>query len=266
MDSRTRAQPNLSVIAPVFDESENLRPLYERVRAALEVLPSWELVLVDDGSRDDSLHVMRALAREDERVRVVRLAHNCGQTSALAAGIAAARADLVATLDADLQNDPAELPRLLLALDGHDAVVGYRVRRHDDWLRRVSSRIANGVRNRVTGDHVRDTGCSLKLFRAKALRSIALFEGLHRFLPTLLRWHGYDVIEVPVSHHPRTRGKSKYGVWNRLGKATRDLLAVRWMRARIIRLPLVEEPAPRPEPPARVEPVARRAEAGLRAR
>ena len=238
----------LSVIAPAYDERENLQPLYERVRAALDALPSWELVLVDDGSRDGSGAVMRDLAAADARVRAVHLARNCGQTSALAAGIAAARGDLIATIDADLQNDPAELLRLLAALGEHDAVVGYRVKRHDNWVRRVSSRIANTVRDCVTGDHVRDTGCSLKLFRAEALRAIPLFEGMHRFLPTLLRWHGYAVVEIPVGHHPRTRGRSKYGVLDRAWRATLDLLAVRWMRARIIRLPIVDEPmcAPRP--------------------
>lgn len=238
----------LSLVAPVYDEIENLRPLVEATRGAFGDTLAWELVLVDDGSHDGSDELIRELGREDERVRGVFFKHNCGQTSALAAGIAAARAPLLATLDADMQNDPADLSKMLDALAEHDAVVGYRVRRNDDWVRRVSSRIANRVRNRLTGDSVRDTGCSLKVFRTEAIRSVALFEGMHRFLPTLLRFHGYSVIEFPVSHHPRTRGHSKYGVWNRVFRALRDLFAVRWMRSRIIHLPGIlkpEEPGPR---------------------
>jgi glycosyltransferase involved in cell wall biosynthesis len=158
----------------------------------------------------------------------------------MSAGIRAAAAPIVATLDADLQNDPADLPRMIVALEGHDAVVGYRVGRRDDAVRKLSSRIANWIRNRLTGDQVRDTGCSLKVFRSEAIRSIPLFEGLHRFLPTLLRWHGYDVIEFPVTHHPRVHGTSKYGVRNRAFRALRDLFAVRWMKSRIVRPPIVD--------------------------
>jgi glycosyltransferase involved in cell wall biosynthesis len=146
-----------------------------------------------------------------------------------------ARGTLIATLDADLQNDPADLMGMIKALGDADAVVGYRVVRHDSWLRRVSSRIGNGVRNRLSGDGIRDTGCSLKVFRASAITSVPLFEGMHRFLPTLLRFHGFSVIEFPVSHRPRVAGKSKYGVLNRAWVGFKDLLAVRWMRQRIIR-------------------------------
>jgi glycosyltransferase involved in cell wall biosynthesis len=223
----------LSLIAPVFDEEENLVPLHERVVAALAGY-DFELLLVDDGSRDGSAGVIRRLVERDARVRGVFLPRNCGQTSALRAGIEHCRGRLIATLDADLQNDPADLPALLAALGEHDAVVGYRERRRDNVVRRISSRIANRVRSSVTGDGVRDTGCSLKLFRREALLSLPLFEGMHRFLPALLAMHGYRFVEHPVSHHPRLRGRSKYGIWNRLPRSLRDLLAVRWMRARTI--------------------------------
>jgi hypothetical protein len=128
----------------------------------------------------------------------------------------------------------------LLETEDVDAVVGYRLKRNDDWLRRVSSRIANKIRNAISRDSIRDTGCSLKVFRAEAIRSIAMFDGMHRFLPTLLRYHGYRVLEHPVSHHPRTAGESKYGVRNRALRAFKDLLAVRWMRSRILELPIAE--------------------------
>ncbi|HRV83036.1 MAG TPA: glycosyltransferase, partial [Planctomycetota bacterium] len=153
---------------------------------------------------------------------------------------------LLATLDSDLQNDPGDLLAMLETLGDLDAVVGYRIKREDTWLRRVSSKVANGVRNRLSGDQIRDTGCSLKLFRTAAIRDIALFEGMHRFLPTLLRYHGYQVAEFPVSHHPRLAGTSKYGVWNRVFRSFRDLIAVRWMRSRIIRLPIQGAPGSDP--------------------
>jgi glycosyltransferase involved in cell wall biosynthesis len=225
----------LSLVVPAFDEEPNLRLLFERILAVFGTHARWELVLVDDGSRDGTAQVIRELASRDARVVGVFLGQNCGQTAALLAGIQEARGQLVATLDGDLQNDPADLPLLLDQLGDNDAVVGYRARRADSFVRRASSRIANGVRNRLSGDEIRDTGCSLKVFRAEALRSIPWFEGMHRFLPTLLRYRGYRVVEHPVSHHPRHAGRSKYGIRNRAWRAFKDLLAVRWMRARMIR-------------------------------
>jgi dolichol-phosphate mannosyltransferase len=233
--------PELSLVAPVYDEEPNLRRLVARVREVFEGRRDWELVLVDDGSRDGSAALIAELAREEPRVRGVFFAHNCGQTTATKAGILHARAPLIATLDADLQNDPGDLPGMLAVLGEHDAVVGWRMKRNDTFVRRASSRIANAIRNRISGDTIRDTGCALKVFRAEAIRSIPLFEGMHRFLPTLLRFHGYSVIEHPVSHHPRTAGVSKYGIANRAWKAFKDLLAVRWMRTRIVRMPLITE-------------------------
>ena len=240
----------LSLVAPVYTEKDNLLPLYERVCEVFGDSKRWELVLVDDGSHDGSATVMKELRRRDPRVRCIFFARNCGQTSAVRAGIQNARAPLVATLDADMQNDPVDLPRMIELLGEHDAVVGYRVKRNDDFVRRASSRIANAVRNWLSRDSIRDTGCSLKLFRAAAIREVPLhFEGMHRFMPTLLRYYGFSVIEHPVSHHPRRAGVSKYGVMNRAFRAFRDLLVVRWMRTRIRRVPIVTEESDLPRAP-----------------
>jgi len=225
----------LSLVVPAFDEEPNLRLLHERVTAILGTGAEWELVLIDDGSRDGTADTIRALVHRDPRVVGVFLERNCGQSAALAAGAREARGRVIATLDADLQNDPADLPPLLAALEDWDAVVGYRLRRRDSFVRRASSRIANAIRNWISRDDIRDTGCSLKVFRAAALHSIPWFDGMHRFLPTLLRYQGYRVLELPVSHHPRHAGRSKYGIRNRAWRAFRDLLAVRWMRTRMIR-------------------------------
>ncbi len=228
----------ISLVAAAYNEVLNLDALYARVREVMGDARPWELILVDDGSTDGSQDLIRRLSERDPRVYGIFFAKNCGQTAALATGIRSARGELIATLDADLQNDPADLPKLEEALGTNDAAVGYRQKRQDNFVRRVSTRIANGVRNRLTGDTIRDTGCPLKLFRREAIQSIPLFEGMHRFFPTLLRYHGYRVVECPVSHRPRVAGVSKYGVFNRVFKSLRDLFAVRWMRSRLIRPPI----------------------------
>ena len=230
----------LSLVAPVYDEEENLRALYEGVVQVFGEEDDWELVLVDDGSRDSSPEIIRQLHDEDPRVIGVLFERNCGQTAAMGSGIQLARGELIATLDADLQNDPADIPRLIEALGDNDAVVGFRQKRNDNFVRRISSRKANGIRNRLSHDSIIDTGCSLKVFRAEAIQTVPLFEGLHRFFPTLLRYHGFQVLEVPVSHRPRVAGQSKYGVMNRAWRAFKDLLAVRWMHGRMIRVPIKE--------------------------
>jgi glycosyltransferase involved in cell wall biosynthesis len=239
-EGRERGTLALSLVAPVYDEEENLEQLHARVVEVFGAQDDWELVLVDDGSRDRSPERIRELARRDPRVVGVFFARNCGQTAAIAAGIQLARGKLVATLDADLQNDPADLPAMIERIRDHDAVVGWRMKRRDTFVRRASSRIANGVRNWISKDSIRDTGCSLKVFRADAIQALPLFEGMHRFLPTLLRYHGFDVVEHGVAHHPRTAGRSKYGIGNRAFRAAKDLIAVRWMRARLLRLPIRE--------------------------
>jgi len=237
---RSRGTLEFSLIAPVYDEEENVERLHARVVEVFGSRAGWELILVDDGSRDRSPELIRELSRRDPRVVGVFFERNCGQTAATAAGIQIARGKLLATLDADLQNDPGDLPPMIELAAQHDAVVGWRMKRRDTFVRRISSRVANGVRNWISKDSIRDTGCSLKVFRAEAIQALPLFEGMHRFLPTLLRYHGFDVVEHGVGHHPRMAGTSKYGVWNRVFRATKDLIAVRWMRARLLKLPIRE--------------------------
>ena len=224
---------DLSVVVPVFNEQADLVPLVRELNDTLASRPiELEIILVDDGSRDGSSQLIAELARDDPRVRGLHLLENRGQTAAFDAGFKAARGRWVVTLDADLQNDPADIPHLVDQLKDHDAAVGYRRRRHDSWVRRISSRIANAVRQRVLGDDIIDTGCSLKAFRRECLDGLKLYDGMHRFLPILLRFEGRRVVQLPVNHRPRRAGSSKYGIGNRVLRALTDMLAVRWMKAR----------------------------------
>jgi len=224
------------VVVPVFEERDNLEPLHRELSSALADVPGGvELIYVNDGSRDGSAELLADLAKRDERVRVLHFAENCGQSAAFAAGFEAARGEVVATLDADLQNDPADLPRLLAALDRADVVNGVRQGRQDGFVRKLSSRIGNGFRNWVTRETVTDVGCSLRVMRASYLRRVKLYRGMHRFLPTLLRLEGARVIELPVAHRPRRHGRSKYGIANRLFVGVADVFAVRWMQQRQLR-------------------------------
>jgi glycosyltransferase involved in cell wall biosynthesis len=207
---------------------------------------SWgyEVIYVDDGSTDGSAAVLAALAAADARVRVLRHRRNAGQSAGLASGIAAARGTFTVTLDADLQNDPADIPRVLAALEGFDAVSGVRARRQDTWVRRFSSRLANAVRNRVIHDGIRDVGCSLKVYRTELLRRVPKFKGMHRFLPALIQLEGGKVREIDVHHRPRRFGQAKYGIGNRLWRSLTDLAAVRWMQSRHIPHDLADELTP----------------------
>lgn len=230
--------PRLSVVVPLKDEAESLRPLHDELVHALERLGEpWEIVYVDDGSTDASPAVLAELAAADDRVRALILDRNYGQSTATIAGAEAARGEWLATLDADGQNDPADLIDLWSTLRdcGADGVIGVRVSRHDSWVRRASSRIANAARDRLTGDRIADVGCSLRILRRRALLEAIRFEGMHRFLPTLVRMAGYSIVERPVSHRPRRIGRSKYGVHNRLWRGVADLLVVRRLRHREIR-------------------------------
>jgi dolichol-phosphate mannosyltransferase len=199
------------------------------------------VLYVDDGSIDDSARVLRDLALQDPSVRVVRQRRNSGQTAALDAGFRFARGGIVVTLDSDLQNDPADIPRLLELMDRYDVVSGVRAKRRDTWVRKASSRIANRVRNRFTHDNVTDVGCTLRACRAEYLRRVPMFTGMHRFLPTLLKMAGARATEIPVNHRPRLHGQPKYGIGNRLWRALADLFAVRWMQKRWIDRELSEE-------------------------
>ena len=236
--------PELSVVIPVYNEEENLRPLWEELRGVLDGLGlAFEAVFVDDGSRDRSAEIIRGFREADRRVRLVRLKANAGETAATDAGFKAARGTWIVVMDADLQNDPRDIPALLSHLDTWDAATGWRVKRGegDGWLRRVSSRVANGVRNRLSDEAIQDSGCTFRAFRRECLRDLVLYRGFHRFIPTLLKMRGYRVLEVPVSHRPRRFGRSKYGVMNRAFIAFADLLVVRWMKSRVLRYEVAED-------------------------
>jgi glycosyltransferase involved in cell wall biosynthesis len=234
---------DLSVVIPVYNEEENLPLLWPELRGVLERLRlTFEVVFVDDGSRDRSAEIIRGLRDADPRVRLVRLKANAGETAATDAGFKTARGRLVVTMDADLQNDPHDIPAMLAQLDRWDAVTGWRVDRGegDGVVRRASSRVANRVRNWLSDESIQDSGCTFRAFRRECLRGLVLYRGFHRFLPTLLKMRGYRVIEMPVRNRPRRHGRSKYGVLNRVFVATADLLVVRWMKNRLLRYEVAE--------------------------
>ncbi len=225
----------ISVVVPIYNEQECIVALWRRLRPAMDALgTAWEAILVDDGSSDDTPELLRSIATWSREVRVLHLPENRGQTAALAAGFAAARGEWIVTLDADLQNPPEEIPGLLAAADGVDLVYGRRVQRQDSLAKRVGSRVGNGFRNLVTGHHVHDSGCSLKLYRRSALVQVPLFAGMHRFLPTLFAFHGFRIREVEVRHEPRVGGVSKYTNLSRLRQGIADCFAVRWMKKRCL--------------------------------
>lgn len=235
----------LSVVLPVFNEAANLPLLWPELIAAIE--PHWrrvEVIFVDDASTDGSGEWLRDLARRDSRVCHVRLARHAGLTAALDAGYRRAQAPIVVTMDSDLQGNPADIPRLVAALGDADAATGWRARRHDPWLKRLSSRVANAIRNAITRETVHDSACTLRAMRRECTAALPPYDGLHRFVPTLLRIAGYRVVEVPVDHRPRRFGESKFGVRNRAGRAFRDLLVVRWMQRRRLRYTVEEESPP----------------------
>jgi dolichol-phosphate mannosyltransferase len=236
--------PDLSVVFPVYNEEENVPILLDEIAKALRGRPwSYEMVAVDDGSNDRSLEVLRQSRAKYPNLRVLTFEKNSGQTAALDAAWRAARGKYVVSLDADLQNDPADIPAMMDALEnnGAEMVIGVRVNRQDTWARKMQSRIGNGVRNWITGDHITDTGCSLKLVKRDAIDRVALYNGMHRFLPTLIRMRGYKVIEMPVNHRPRKFGVSKYGAMNRAARGLVDCLAVRWMSKRTLNYKVKEE-------------------------
>jgi len=235
---------SLTVVIPVYNEEQNLPPLWTELCPVLEGLGiEFEIVFVDDGSQDRSAEIIRRLRERDARVRLVRFKANAGETAATDAGFKAARGRMVVTMDADLQNDPADIPRLLTQLDQWDAVCGQRVNRGDgdSLVRRVSSRVANRVRNWVSDESIEDSGCTFRAFRRECLRGLTLYRGFHRFTPTLLRLQGYRVMEMPVAHRPRRFGRSKYGIMNRVFVALVDLLVVRWMKSRLLRYEIAED-------------------------
>jgi dolichol-phosphate mannosyltransferase len=226
--------PEISLIIPVYNEQDNLKKLFEEVSVVLDRINSrWEIIFVDDASTDDSLGVIKAISRNHPKVGYLSFEENGGQSAAFCAGFDAARAEIVITMDADLQNDPVDIPGMLETyLSGYDMVIGNRVVRHDKWPKRIGSKIANFIRNKLTDESVRDTGCSLKIMRLDMAKRLPRFNGMHRFLPTLMKMEGAKVAEQAVNHRPRYSGKSKYGNWNRAISGFYDLLGVRWLKKR----------------------------------
>jgi glycosyltransferase involved in cell wall biosynthesis len=234
MTEKTPNDVELSLVIPAYNEQETIKALLQRISEVFkDTSCRFEVIIVDDGSADKTLPLLKSAQKEHPWLRVLTFDRNHGQTAAMSAGFRAAQGHVIATLDADLQNDPAEVPRLMGMLgDDVDAVVGWRQKRQDPWLRKVSTKIANGIRNWLSSETIHDSACSLKVYKRCCLERLTLYEGMHRFMPTLVKMQGYHVIEVPISHHPRYAGQAKYGVWNRVFKAFFDLLAVRWMKKR----------------------------------
>lgn len=227
---------DLSVVIPIYNEEETVMALLDRLTETLEPLAmSFEVVMVDDGSTDRTQSILIEQKKVHAWLRVIALDRNHGQTCAMAAGFKHARAEVIATLDADLQNDPAEIPRLMDMLgEDCDMVTGWRVKRDDPWIRLVSTRVANAVRNKLSGETIHDSACSLKVYKRKCVETLFLYNGMHRFMPTLVKMQGFSVKEVPVTHSARYAGQAKYGMWNRVFRAFIDLLAVRWMKKRYL--------------------------------
>jgi dolichol-phosphate mannosyltransferase len=222
------ASPAVSVVVPVFNEEENMSILQSEIRAALSGL-DYEIIFVDDGSTDHSAEKIETAPN----IRLMRFEKNTGQSAALYAGVRAARGETIVMIDGDLQNDPADIPRLLEEISsGADLVCGYRAKRKDTIAKRLTSRIANFVRSRFTKDYVRDTGCTLKAMRRECVDALVPFKGMHRFIPALIRGAGYRLVEIPVNHRPRRFGQTKYGFGNRALRATIDMFGVRWLLSR----------------------------------
>jgi dolichol-phosphate mannosyltransferase len=242
MDAITEANTlwdlDLSIIIPVKNEEQNVVTLAEELGAVMVGTPwSWECLWVDDGSTDNTLTQLREMNLKDAHQQYIALSHNYGQSAALYAGFQFARGRILATLDGDGQNDPRDIPLLMGRLidDKADMVNGWREKRKDSLLRKISSRIANGFRNWVTSEQVRDVGCALRVFRHGCVENVPVFKGMHRFLPTLVRMGGCSkIVEVPVSHRPRRHGQTKYGIQNRLWVGLADTLAIRWMQSRLV--------------------------------
>jgi dolichol-phosphate mannosyltransferase len=240
-------EKELSIVVPVYNEEENIRPLFEEITKAFADRDlAYELIFVDDGSTDDTWSRIARVRSMDPRVRGLRHVKNSGQSAALWTGILSSTAPVLATLDGDLQNDPADLPKLFDALQDCDFVCGVRARRNDSWLRRVSTKVARQARRLVLKVDFCDTGCAARVFKRSVLSGLFPFDGIHRFLPVLVHANGAITREVPINHRPRTAGVSKYGLNNRLWRGIYDLFAVAWYQKRRIGIiPVIEceEPA-----------------------
>ena len=249
MDSEAQHDsPAVSVVVPVHDEAENIRPLVAEIHAALADRPH-EIIYVDDGSRDDTLEILLELRAEYPQLRVLAHEKACGQSTAIRTGVKAARAPWIATLDGDGQNDPADIPHLLALVEAPDRdpalrlINGHRHQRRDTWVRRMSSKVANFVRRSLLHDDTPDSGCGLKVFERAAWLDLPFFDHIHRFTPALFLANGHKVASVKVNHRPRTRGRSKYGIANRLWVGIVDLFGVVWLLRRTTRPRLRELPS-----------------------
>ena len=230
-------EPTVSVIVPVYNEEENVPILQAELRAALRAI-DHEVIFVDDGSADHTVERIEAAPN----LRVIRFEKNAGQSAAMYAGLQAARGAVLVLIDGDLQNDPADIPKLLSEISsGADLVCGYRALRRDTRAKRITSRIANAVRSRYTKDGVRDTGCTLKAMRRECVSALIPFKGMHRFIPALIKNAGYRLVEIPVNHRPRRFGQTKYGLGNRAVRATADMFGVRWLLSRRLNYKIREE-------------------------
>src|ERR1044071_2961480 len=241
--------PYLSLVIPAYNEQENIPTLLARVDGALRQMGKpFEVLIVDDGSTDDTARLLEEGRGRYPWLRVLRMEKNAGQSAAFEAGFAAARGEVIATIDADLQNDPEEIPRLLPMLDGYDMVTGWRKERADTSFRRWQTKMANRIRNWLSDETIQDSASSLKLYKRHCVEGLKLYNGMHRFFPTLVKMRGYTVLETPVKHSERYAGTAKYGLRNRALRAVVGLLAVRWMKKRYLRYE-VKEVSPSPGTP-----------------
>lgn len=225
-----------SVVIPVKDEEENLETLFFELNSVMEKIGKpWEALFIDDGSIDNSLGILKQLSQKSPLIKVLSFDKNYGQSSAFAAGFSQSSGEFVITLDADLQNNPSDIPLLIEAIQNADLVVGWRIDRKDSLQKKLISKVSNKVRGSLLQDYMHDTGCSLKIFRKSALDKIKMYDGMHRFFPALFIIEGFKVVEIPVSHRPRLKGKTKYHFFNRSIKPFLDLFALFWMRKRHLR-------------------------------
>lgn len=231
--------PRFTLVVPLYNEEDNVEPLLDELREVLTPEAPFEVVLVDDASSDGTIAKVSAWRERHgvDWLRLVQMAENSGQSAAVLAGVRFAMATIVCTMDGDLQNDPRDLPAMIAAIESDqvDGVTGMRTQRQDNWVRRASSRIGNGVRNWVTGDQVADSGCGIKAYRRELFLAVPRFHGMHRFMATLVRSSGGRVREVPVNHRARHAGEAKYGIGNRALRGLRDCFAVRWLRQRMLK-------------------------------
>ena len=228
MNPQTTSSPAVSLIVPLYNEEENVPILQSELSAALKGI-DYEIIFVDDGSADRTVERIEVAPN----IHVIRFQKNAGQSAAMFAGLKAARGSTLVLIDGDLQNDPADIPRLLDEIArGADLVCGYRAQRRDTRVKRLTSQIANAVRSRYTKDGVRDTGCTLKAMRRECVGALVPFKGMHRFIPALLKGAEYRLVEIPVNHRPRRFGQTKYGLGNRAVRATLDMFGVRWLLSR----------------------------------